>query len=1430
MDFTITNIIRRIREKLSYGKQLSPKEEAILRGYAAPFAPSQSNTFVKSLQQIEQAERERHAREDALSGTDIVPGFNFGKHPVSAETVFRKSQIKDNIISLGKRYQYSHTSVFNEDELSYYATNYEANPGSKIFRPYHAETPNEAFLQPQIKGIRYGGPREFVTLDIETDDNNRPITISALKQVFNKTTRQFETVDNYQRFYKASKGDLYKSEEVHGLTPKKLDRLRSQQGAAYSSKYNEDEAESLKQFLGSSVIVGHNIIDFDLPHLFHTPLNNQTIDTLTVARNQWTDRKNDLDSVFKRLYGKTMEQAGLSHHDSMSDVIATAMVLQKMVGLTGDTGNALRYVMQTPGTHIAPYDSMLESQVIKGIYNEYKNKERYIDMKDLDGTEVDIHALMGDSDYRSPIGEIANKSHLGGEYNEDRKEYELPHGMNYTGPGEETVVDHDVLGAMVDFTYSLADVGKEIKTAAENTGVFAQEMSKTFSTFSYMDMRKFRLEASKIDDKKERESFIRAMGYGDNEVANIMKGTQELNELYHKRRQQNITNSEYAASEKALQKAMWLAEREGNDWDLATLQGAVGADPKTVWNTLQDVKESRKELDRMTKESEAAVKEMLNLQQAQEKFEHDKMRKIDSRERRGGLFKADREALEATTSMDEFADTLDKIDVKMAKVTNVFKALSEIPTYNFERLEKVFKDEVGGIMSAAKGLVPNSLYSPMSRLTGASMNALTENYAGLKAGVRAGTAIGGGLMGVGVALGATPVGWALMGIGGISAIGSQIYGNYQEAKITKWGEGIQNNLNALGFIQEMMLMPFRLLGSAIRTVVKGLGIFGSVLKSLSGLMFNGLSNMTAMGNPLSGMTGVEYGSYLQSTSIDFASLLGKGTTNSILEDFAKQRMSLYTLGSLDTSRLKAASMLGVFDQVYGYSMNEEDAFTTMVDKLIQLTSEQNDMQRKQTYVLANVINPNLAAIVQSANTLGFESLDQMKHPAGMWGYSDTAIDSYRSKWQRSQWEYQYAAQQKDVSKNRISSGLWNMLGRDIFNGWNKFIKSIADAFDSGNWEAVSTTVRDFWETIKKGANNVWIAIKEAFGIDQTMSFGMFVRKNLMGTLHDLGKDIIEGIRTWYPTLMGIWDSIVYGLIDTVTKAADFLSGIKIDWIEFKKQIIDGKSSNKPWLITPYDASNMWDSSQKIGYTVAGSAFGVNPDMGIGQIADTGERSFGTNSKLIKAAWDIMESLYGQDSPYLPDLKNPSNGYSAKNITRSQMLGFLSVAVPSGDQFPMWAPRINEAIENVYGQNYHITSREMFDRFIEWRQAVEGPYEKKKSLTFAYPEFYPDYDPHTSSFNKAARNIYGTYTKVRDPLVSDTLNLIESALDSHLGYSQDKVPALDINITGDETKAKYTVFADGTISGAQSNNNSAVDVVTHDGDPLFYLRNASTMVR
>lgn len=1233
----------------------------------------------------------------------------------------------------------------NVEKMELQATRYNPNPGTGFFAPKSA---SGNYLQSQVKGIRYGGPREFTTLDIETDDNGRPITVSALKQVFNRDTGKFETVDTFQRFYHAKNSDLNYTSAVHGLTSAKLKRLRAQQYKAggffspssfYNKHYNKDEANDLKKFLGSSIIVGHNIVDYDLPHLFNTPLGNQTIDTMTVARNAWYGENNDLDSVFQRLFHKTMEQAGLPHHNSMSDVIANAMIAQEMVRLGGKTGDAYRYVMTHANTHIVPFDEYVNSMVMKGTYSDYKKGVGgYINM-----------------DETMALGDILTSKEklkaLGGKVNKETGKIEVPgFHVETIKTAEKEEYPTEGKEGKVTFESTLMSVIQNLHTEVQKAGMISQEAADAYALGNRTRMAAMVDRMARLDSEEAMHEELADLGYGEGNIDAITRAAL--------RRKAHGQKDKIDVQISKWNREGWLSAKQLN-----TL--ARNNDPLALEEAYYGMK-----------------------------FEHDRDRKIERAVRHGQITRKQGDNLrDNVKSYEDLEDTMDqmiqwnkKLDNSMEGVTqrskalhSVLASLANIPAYNFERWESTFRNEVHGIKGAARGLVPNIVYNPLSRLTDAGMNALGERTAPWKAAYRLGGIAGGTLLHAGLASGNPWVAAA----GAAFKIGTQIVGNVGEAKITRWGEGIQNNFNTLGFLQDMILMPFRLLRAAIDKVIKGLGILAGALAGLTKLMTSGLTNMMSMGNPITGLTGMDYGAYAGSMSVDAAALLGKGTINNMFNDFATQRMQLYTTGQLNMNRLIGASMLGVFDQVYGNTMDEESAFNSMVDVLIKRTSKENPLQRKQTYEIANVINPSLAAILQSANTLGVDSYEALKRPKGMWRYEEADLNRWRAGWQRAQWEYQYAGMQKGFTMNRVATALWNgpagwgISGKGLYNGFNKVFSSVADALETGKWEKVGETIKNLWDTIVTGAEGAWTSIKKIFNIEGNASPWQM----LVSSFAKVGVKAIDIFKdTILPAINNVWDNVVKIVIDKMSGLMEFLSTIRVDKDEFINQVILHRKSDKPWIRSIMDTS-IDDVFEKRNHYNWG----------------TGHDSL---DKFITAV-----KVYAEQTGDVPPIAALQLGQPWAP-TKAE----LETAVNYFKLSPQRSKIFNEILTGQSDESLAIGSDLSTSEYLD---LITQHGENAGAAAYFHGR-YNDTLKKRSSFFRYGNKIYDEYTRQRSIVEDMVLNETRSTLE-HLTNPQNVPPLIKFEFTEDKKKgAEGTVFADGSVTVRDYNGN--VGVSARDG--------------
>ena len=96
--------------------------------------------------------------------------------------------------------------------------------------------------------------------------------------------------------------------------------------------YFKDVAKEIVEFIGDNNILTYNGNGFDIPFL-KAELNKYGYDIDFMNRKCWDafleeKRRNgiNLENTYKRYKGKTMEEAGLTAHDAMSDIKATYAV------------------------------------------------------------------------------------------------------------------------------------------------------------------------------------------------------------------------------------------------------------------------------------------------------------------------------------------------------------------------------------------------------------------------------------------------------------------------------------------------------------------------------------------------------------------------------------------------------------------------------------------------------------------------------------------------------------------------------------------------------------------------------------------------------------------------------------------------------------------------------------------------------------------------------------------------------------------------------------------------------------------------------------------------------------------------------------------------------------------------------------------------
>jgi len=929
---------------------------------------------------------------------------------------------------------------------------YNPDPARPFF-PHKPLNPNE---------------RSYVSLDIETDDYGHPISISALRFQYNKQANRFESVDNYQRFYKTHPWDIRNTQAIHGFTPSKLRSLRGQQGAKYGKTYKGQEIEDLKQFLGNSVIVGHNIQQFDLNKLFpDETIQNTTIDTLAAARSAWRGKKNDLDHVFYRVFGKTMEQAGLYHHDANADTIASMMILQEMSKNQGIVGKSIRHVMASPSQlQLVEYDEYLKSMIARGdykkIYSLHDLSEVYMDAKEL-GLQNGEGKWIG--------------------------------GMDYDDMG---FINSDNLSDDVLMKTAMAEA---IRNAKENV-------------------------AEKFSNPVRKQASLPLLSNMPSELQ------QAFNQFNNYKQLSLIKDLARATSEE----------------EVIALGKAAGYNTQVAGGIFEGLRSRASDLHAIWEKKKAA-----EAAQRAEEESFRKSRMLDKEVRRGHISAEQRASLESLEgSYSDLVDATEEVIEANRNLEKSYRSIASIKPYDINNFVGAARGQWEGIMGAARGVVPSFIRTPIGRLGAAAFNYVDKQLAPWNAVQRFynstlsnvfGGFGGGGLSGGGSGGGAVGLGSKLGAGMGMFNMGTQAVGNFAQAKVEMLGLGIQNNLNTLGAMVSWISTPFQLLHKAAKLLI---GSFTGLSFSIKNFMTSGIGLMSQMGNPLTSLTGVNYPSYAGSTMMDIASLFGKGSMNSVYENFAYQQQGMM-LGNFNTDRMIAASMLGVYDDVYGRGGNSQAKYNAMANRLLSSLSTQSEDQKAWTMYLASQIDSNLPSLLQSAQVLGVTDIGDLTDPArrGMhWRpLSDTEATAFR--W--TQYEYGAAKEQMGYSKMRVANSLWNMGGKSIYNAFNQLADGIAQAISTGKWDSVVKQATAIWDKAREAFSNAWEGIKSALGGEGEEG------NSIVNTFKGIGLLIENVALKTALKIVNIWDDIMGMLLQKSQGLIAYLSTIQL-----KPTFNDGK--------------------------------------------------------------------------------------------------------------------------------------------------------------------------------------------------------------------------------------------------------------------------------
>ena len=155
-------------------------------------------------------------------------------------------------------------------------------------------------------------------LDLETTGFNPKN--SEIVEIFVLKAKDNKIIDEYYSLLKPKQ--RIKNSDIHGITDDKVE----------NSPTIEEETDKIIKFLGNTILVGHNLDNFDLKFLnyhLNQKLNNETLDTLKISRKVLGDKvENHKLDTLANYFGVNPPT-----HQARDDVMATFEIYKKLLSI-----------------------------------------------------------------------------------------------------------------------------------------------------------------------------------------------------------------------------------------------------------------------------------------------------------------------------------------------------------------------------------------------------------------------------------------------------------------------------------------------------------------------------------------------------------------------------------------------------------------------------------------------------------------------------------------------------------------------------------------------------------------------------------------------------------------------------------------------------------------------------------------------------------------------------------------------------------------------------------------------------------------------------------------------------------------------------------------------------------------------------------------
>ena len=873
------------------------------------------------------------------------------------------------------------------------------------------------------------------------------------------------------------------------------------------------------------------------------------------------------------------------------------IVLSEMLkGKLGtEAKNAAYYIIDNDGISTTAYDAMLESMLTTATGADKLNISQYIDRKVF---MEDKHTVTGIN------GEVLE---IGGDTGYGIKKIKP---VNDIDVAATAWLEGNTMSAMETLVKSSAkalDAFPAIERIAHDMYGVA-EVLKNYSVRSHMVRM-----ASLDEDSRDLE--LKELGYQKGSVSydTMVARLDNIKRAQDVRRSDNILKNLYRKNKITEDE---LSEYLGPEVDIEEKESFIRSvhyneQADKQWKKEQEKKAREREREKKAKERELKREEekrsqveISNIRKANENFKKEQANtyndfsKALARAKAAGVSSDSINALGITRG-EEFKAT-DALNHLAESAENSNKALqnfgANIKAYDPNKLFEAQYVQWSGIKSAARGVVPDFLLNPISRLGDIRVNESKIRQSKMNqllGNIKDTGAIVGGIVG-------GPVGALAGGAGGhLIEEGAKyiwnLHARKRENQIITMGESFQKSLNTVGFVKDLMIMPFQLLGGVIKGLARSVTLTTGSFKALNSLL-------SGLGNPLTSLTGVSYSSYQRLNSVDRLLGLQSGTTNSTIENFAYAQQELYSFGQLDSSRLIASAMLGQFGNVYAMGGNTEEQYSNTVNGIYAQYKNAKGTDKQRIMTLARKIDSNLPRTLQVMEDMNISNYNDLKNPANFGVYYRPITSAERTRMRRADYQYDTHIDSFKNSAMRIGTRFWEIGGNSIFNSVNKALDTLAKNMDVWapkieKWALkIGTSIKDFANNLIDG--DIWEDLKEKIN---------------NGKWGDIWSYVIETVSKGAIKLYQVWGNIMEVVADKVIDLMAYLGTIKIDTNKVASNMAEGKplfegnaltmgmdsyrtgntTGNSPWLylnddggkaIGPYE--NFWyKDSWRTPYTL-----------------------------------------------------------------------------------------------------------------------------------------------------------------------------------------------------------------------------------------------------